>query len=395
MTAPTTTAVGDYDLFDPAYIDNPFPVWERLRERCPVARSDASGGSWMVTRYDDVVAVAHDTGRFSSSSVSVVPRPEEARAALPAGSPPITCDPPHHRQARRPLSSWFSPRRVAELEPFTRAMCRNLLAEVVSLGRCDGARDYARHIPVGVLGPVLGVPDEQGPRFVALVQDLFCSPDDERRIAAVTAIATYFGQVVDERRKTPGPDLISGLLHGDASATMSTQEILGAVSLILVAGIDTAASVLGSALWHLATHADDRRRLVAEPELIPVAVEEFLRAFSPATMGRITTEDVVLGDRLLSRGDRVLLNFAAANRDERAFPAAATVVLDRQDNRHLAFGSGIHRCLGAHLARMELRVALGEWLQVVPDFRLDPEQPVVWTGGQVRGPQSLPLVFAG
>jgi cytochrome P450 len=395
-TAPELSRVADddltYDIFDPAYIDDPFPVWDRLRSQCPVAHSAQWGGSWMVTRHDDVVEVARDTAQFSSSSVTVLPRPEQAAVALPGGSPPITCDPPTHTEARRPLSSWFSPRRAAQLEPFTQDLCQRLLDDIVGRGSCDAAADYARRIPIAVIGSVLGVARDEQDAFADLVHDVFTSPEDERRVAAITAIVDYFTEQIAVRRETPGPDLISGLLHGHEPA-MSTGQLLGTASLLLAAGIDTASSVLGSALWHLATHDDDRRRLGAEPELIPGAVEEFLRAYAPSTMGRIVTSDVEFRGRQLRRGERMLLNFPAANRDEEAFVDAATVVIDRQPNRHLAFGVGIHRCVGAHLARMELRVALREWLRVIPEFRLDPAAAVVWSGGQVRGPRSLRLVL--
>jgi cytochrome P450 len=383
-----------YDLFDPGYVADPFPLWERLRDECPVARSEKWGGSWMVTRHDDVVAVAHDPARFSSSSITLLPRPAAARAMLPAGSPPITSDPPEHKAARRPLATWFTPRRARDLEPFTRNLCRRLVRDLVAHGRCDAATQYARRIPVAVLGTVLGVPDERGEEFVELVRDVFSSPDDARRLAAITSLVEYFTGLMAERRATPGPDLVSALLHNDGDLGMSDEQVLGTVSLVLVAGIDTAASVLGSALWHLATHEEDRKRLVAEPQLVPTPVDELLRAYSPSTMARIVTTDTELQGRQLRQGDRVLLNFPSANRDGRAIEDADRVVIDRRPNRHLAFGTGIHHCVGAHLARMELRVGLSEWLRAVPEFRLDPESDVVWAAGQARGPLSLPLVLA-
>jgi cytochrome P450 len=309
------------------------------------------------------------------------------------GSPPVTSDPPLHKDARRPLAEWFSPRRAAQLEPYTRQLCRRLLRDVLTDSRCDAARQYARRIPIAVLAPVLGIPETRGDWFVEHVQAVFSSNDDACRTAAIEAIVGYFAHAIEERRTAPGTDLVSALLHQDNARQLPTKSVLGTVSVVLVAGIETAASVLGSALWHLATHDADRRRLAAEPELLPRAVEELLRAYAPATMARIVTADVELHGQQLRQGDRVLLSFPAANRDERAFPDADRVVLDRHPNRHVAFGSGIHHCVGRHLARMELTVALREWLSAVPEFALDPERAVVWAGGQTRGPQSLPLVI--
>ena len=169
--------------------------------------------------------------------------------------------------------------------------------------------------------------------------------------------------------------------------------MLGVAALVLIAGIDTTWSAIGSSLWHLATHPEDQKRLVAEPDIWPLAIEELLRSYSPVTMARLVTKDVEFAGCPMKSGDRVLLNFPAANRDPETFEDADTVILDRAHNRHVAFGSGIHRCAGSNLARMELRVALEEWLKAIPEFRLADGEEVTWAGGQVRGPRRLPVVF--
>lgn len=385
-----------YDIFDRDYIDDPFPVWDRLRAKCPVAHSDEWGGSWMVTRYQDVVDVAHNPLHFSSQSVTVLPRPAVASSMLPEGSPPVTCDPPEHREARQPLNSWFSPRRAAQLEPFTADLCRRLAEDLAGQPRTDAATAYTQRIPVAVLGAILGVAADDLGTFGQDVHDVFESTDDERRTAAVVSILGYFTELMATRRKVPGDDLISELLTGRSDGRpMSDSQVLGTISLLLVAGTETTTSVMGSALWHLATNPDDRQRLVSHPELVPTAVEEFLRAFAPATMGRIVTTDMDFAGHALRQGDRMLLSFGAANRDPEEFHDADRVVIDREHNRHIAFGVGIHRCLGAHVARMELRVGLREWLRVIPEFCLDPSTEVVWSGGQSRGPRSLPLLLGG
>ena len=196
------------------------------------------------------------------------------------------------------------------------------------------------------------------------------------------------------RRQHPGTDLLSGLVHAQVDGEpLSDLHILGTAALTLIAGIDTTAATLGSMLWHLATHDTDRARLVEQPDLLPSAIEELLRAYAPVTMARIATTDTHLGGCPIRTGDRVLLNFPAANRDPAAFPNPDQVILDRSPNRHLAFGTGIHRCVGSHLTRMELRVALDEWLTHIPSFRLADPHAVTWTGGQVRGPRNLPIVL--
>jgi len=164
-------------------------------------------------------------------------------------------------------------------------------------------------------------------------------------------------------------------------------------ALVLIAGVDTTWSAIGTSLWHLASHPEDRKRLVSEPELMPTAVEELLRAYAPVTMAREVTEDIVYAGCPMKAGDKVLMNFPAANRDPEAFEHPDIVQLDRAHNRHVAFGSGIHRCAGSNLARMELQVALEEWLARIPEFSLEEGKEITWAGGQVRGPRILPVVF--
>ncbi len=385
----------DYDVFDPAYVTDPFPIWDDLRERCPVAHTDRFGGSWLPTRYADVTAIARDPGHFSSRQIGVVPPPDDGGEMLPAGLPPIQADAPLHTWTRRLLLPWFSTNRVAEYEPYTRALCRRLVDGFVENGRADAAAGYAQQIPVRVIALVLGVPESMSDTFTGWVRDVLeFAHDTERRSRARGEIVAYFMGEIEQRRSGDGLDLISTLLRTEVDGVpVGDGHILGTVALTLIAGVDTTWSAIGSALWHLATHPDDRRRLATEPELMPLAIEELLRAYAPVTMARIVTEDLEYAGCPMREGDRVLLSFPAANRDPEAFEDADVVRLDREANRHVAFGAGIHRCAGSNLARMELRVALEEWLARIPEFHLDPGGVVTWAGGQVRGPRQVPVVF--
>ena len=246
-----------------------------------------------------------------------------------------------------------------------------------------------------MIARILGVPGSLSDTFTGWVRDILEFADDpERRQRGGRALLEYFIEEVGQRRTVPGDDLLSELLHTEVDgAPMEESLVLGTAALVLIAGVDTTWSAIGSSLWHLATHPSDRRRLVEEPDLMPLAVEEFLRAYSPVTMARVVTEDLEFSGCPMKEGDKVLMNFPAANRDPEVFPDADTVVIDRAVNRHVAFGSGIHRCAGSNLARMELRVALEEWLRRVPEFHLAEGAEVSWAGGQVRGPRVLPVVF--
>jgi cytochrome P450 len=393
-TTPVTDWAADYDVLDPGYVAAPYAVWDDLRQTCPVAHTERWGGSWMPTRYADVAAVAHDVTRFSSRDVGVVGGGDVE--GLPEISlPPIDADPPMHTWARRLILPWFSHHRVDSYEHMTRELCDELIDRVIDTGRADAAQDYAQRIPVRVISWMLGVPGELADTFTGWVRDVLeYGHDPERSVPAWNAIAAFFFEALEQRRAEPGDDLVSDLLRAEVDgAPVPDVHVLGTLALILVAGVDTTWSSIGSAMWHLATNEADRRRLVAEPELIPTAIEELLRAYSPVTMARIVAEDTELAGCPLHEGDRVLLSFAAANRDPDAFERADEILIDREVNRHVAFGVGIHRCAGSNLARMELRVAVEQWLRRIPEFRLVDGATVTWAGGQVRGPRSVPVEF--
>ena len=392
-----TTAVGrhDYDLFDPGYIADPASVWARFRAECPVARSDDHGGSWLPTRYDDIAAVARDVETFCSSEGVSVIEVADRKETLSQGSPPIDADPPLHTWTRRLLLPAMSPQSVLSYEPGTRALCRSLIASFIDTGRADAAADYAQQLPVRVIGALLGIPEEDSDRFVGWVRSILeFAHDAERRRTATMELAQFLHGEVAARRAEPGTDPISQLVLAEHDGEPIDEAlIVGEAALLLVAGVDTTWSAIGSSLFHLASHPDDRRRMVEDPDVWPQAIEEFLRFYAPVTMARTATADTEIAGCPVSAGDRVLLSFPAANRDETHFDDADRFVIDRAQNRHLAFGVGIHRCAGSNLARMELRVALEEWLTAIPEFELDDPSAVTWAGGQVRGPRSVPVAF--
>jgi cytochrome P450 len=277
----------------------------------------------------------------------------------------------------------------------TRDLCVGLVDGLVGAGSADAAREYAQQIPVRVIASILGVPTALSDTFTGWVRDVLEFADDpDRRARGIHGLITFFVDEVARRQTEPGDDLLSDLLHTEVEGQPVDQRVvLGVAALVLIAGVDTTWSAIGSSLWHLATHPNDRRRLATDPEAMPLAIEELLRAYSPVTMARVVTEDIEFGGCPMRAGDKVLMNFPAANRDPEAFEDPGRVMLDRQLNRHVAFGSGIHRCAGSNLARMELRVALESWLARIPEFELADGAEVTWAGGQVRGPRQLPVVF--
>jgi hypothetical protein len=386
----------DFDVLDQSYVLDPFPRWDELRQVCPIARTDRRGRAWLPTTYAYVTEIAKDIEHFSSANTSVIDALDEPETPiLTYGLPPITSDPPLHTWTRRLLLPWFSHAKVKSYEPMTRALCRSLIDSHMATGRADAAAGYAQQIPVRVIGSILGIPEELADTFTGWVRDALEFADDPERVQrGMFGIGYYLWDRINERRDTSGDDLLTYLLHAEVDGdSVDDMVILGMAMLTTIAGIDTTWSAIGSSLWHLATNDEDRERLVANPALMDTAVEELLRAYSPVTMARTVTEDIDVNGCPMKQGDKLILNFPAANRDPAVFPRANEVLLDREQNRHVAFGTGIHRCAGSNLARMELRVALEEWLARVPVFHLAGGSEVLWAGGQVRGPRQLEVVF--
>ncbi len=402
---PVTDWAADFDHTDPVWTADPYPIWDDLRARCPVAHTDRYGGAWLPVRHADVAAVAYDTEHFTSRGVVMSDnRPTEVDLPAPIGpAPPITSDPPFHSLARRLLLPPFSPKAIAALEPFTRATCEELLDDIdarIAGGETvvDAAVDYAQHIPVRVIARMLGFPltdADQFRRFIKVTLEDVDLPLEERQ-ERFTEFEEYLDARIAEHAAEPRDDLTSYLIDAELDgARLAPEHVRGTMLLLMVAGIDTTWSAIGASLWHLASHRDDRERIIAEPGIAPLAVEELLRAYAPVTMARMVAEPVDLGGSSLEPGDWLLLPFPAANRDPEAFDRAGEVVIDRAANRHAAFGLGIHRCLGSNLARMELRVAVDAWLARRPDFELADPEAVTWAAGQVRGPRSIPVRFGG
>jgi cytochrome P450 len=397
----TIDPLHDYDIFDPAFVTDPFGTMDEIREsECPVAHTERWGGSWMPTRYADVVAAAQEHEVFTSRQVLVTgpppgQEPEGPYAAVAA--PPISSDPPEHHWHRRLILPFFAPQAVAKYEDGTRELCNSLIDGFIDRGRADAAADYAQQIPVRVIATMLGVPTDLSDTFTGWVRGVLEAglKDQAVRLAARHNILDYFRQQVDDRKANPREDdLITTLLATEVDGQKVPEEYVhGVCNLMLVAGVDTTWSSIGASLWHLAQHPEHRRQLRDDPDLWPSAIEELLRAYAPVTMARIVAHDTEFQGCPMHANDRVLMSFPAANRDPRQFEHPDQVILDREHNRHVAFGAGIHRCAGSNLARLELRVALQTFLARIPDFELVDPASVTWAGGQVRGPRQCAVRF--
>jgi len=392
----------DYDIRDQAYVDDPVPIWAEMRERCPIAHSSRLGGSWNPTRFDDLREMAKMVPGLSSRQVLVMPAapgtPEMSRYEQQIAAAPITADPPIHTWTRRMLLPTFAPKAVLRYSDYTEDLCHTLIDGFIGLGRCDAAVEYAQQIPPRVIAHMIGVDPAMADRFVEWVNGLLGEglSDPELRVACRDELLAFISAEVEARITDPRDDLLTELLymevdHPDAEITPAV--VIGITNLLIVAGIDTTWSSIGSALWHLGTNSEDRERLVNEPELLETAVEEFLRYYAPVTMARVADSDIEIGDVCIQRGDKVLMNFPAANHDPEHFERPDEFVIDRSRNRHIAFGSGIHRCVGSNLARLEMTTALKVWLERIPVFEVSDPEAMKWVGGQVRGPRLMPMSF--
>ena len=394
ITGPVSDWATDFSHLELGWSADPYPIQDDLRQRCPIAHTERFGGGWLPTRYSDVAAIAYDTERFSSRSIIMGNfRPPRDLAPV-GGSPPISSDPPFHAHARKLLLPAFTKTAVSRQEPATRALCHALIDTFEGQDVVDAAADYAQHIPMRVIASMLGFPPQDGPQFREFVENLLeginLPPDD--RIERVGKLFDYLLAQVHDHLENPREDLTSYLIEAEIfGQKLQADHIVGTMALLLIAGIDTTWSAIGASLWHLAKNPADRVRLVAEPGLLPTAMEEFLRAYAPVTMARLVKDDMHWHGVDMKADDWILLSFPAANRDPVQFDRAGEVVIDREVNRHAAFGLGIHRCVGSHLARMELRVALEVWLERIGEFSLADPSAVTWSAGQIRGPRALPL----
>ncbi len=394
VSGPVTDWATDFSHTGEEWAQDAIGIWDDLRQRCPIAHTERFGGAWLPTRYDDVAAVAYDTEHFSSRAI-IASNVRPPRSLAPVGTaPPISSDPPFHHDARKLLLPAFTRTAVARYEESTRAFCHSLVDALAGRDVVDAAADYAQHVPVRVMADMLGFPPEDGPRFRHFVENALEGIDlpPEERLARSSFLFDYLLVQIRDHLEHPRDDLTGHLLEAELyGRRLEPAHVAGSMALLLIAGIDTTWSAIGASLWHLAGHPDDRRRLVAEPGLRTTAVEEFLRAYAPVTMARLVKEDLPWRGVEMKAEDWVLLSFPAANRDPARFERADEVLVDRQVNRHAAFGLGIHRCVGSHLARMELRVALDVWLDRVPEFTLADPDAVRWSTGQIRGPRTLPV----
>lgn len=391
MTSGSRTPVTHFDHYDPSLADNPYPVFAQLRAEAPVSRSDAHGGMWVISTYADVYAVAHDTETFSSSAGGVaLPGMYDPRRPLV----PIEVDPPRHLPYRQLASRAFSPAGIQSLEPFISETADRLIDGFIAKGEADLAGEFSFLLPTMVIAEIMGIPAEDQDQFRGWTLAILDVSEPQAAVKAVKAFQAYCLTLIARRREAPGDDLTSHLVHSAVDGRpLTDDELLGYLLELIVAGHETTTSAIGNDLLFLGRNPGVRDRLRSDPALLPTVVEELLRFESPVqVLRRTVTRDVERGGQHLRRGDTVILLWGSANRDAEEFPAGDEFDPSRANNRHLAFGCGPHRCLGSHLARTEITIALDRVLARLPDYEVD-ESGVERYMGIVRSTRRLPVRF--
>jgi cytochrome P450 len=381
----------DWDWLDDSWGRNAISIWNEVRAQAPVATTERYGRAFMPVTMDAVSQVAHDTEHFSSVWVNVS-RPDAPRAP----APPITSDPPDHHGHRRLLLPAFSPKQVSRLAGELRSYCRGLLDALAVRDTADAAEDYAQHIPVHGICLITGLPESDADLFRDWIYRNFqLAPRDNRvRMELMRDMGDYIDAILRDREQHPMDDLLTVIAVAEIDGRPVDWTLkVGYVRLMIAAGIDTTWSAIGSALWHFAQHPDQVEHLLTDDDelLWQTATEEVLRYYAPVTMARKVIKDTEVAGCPIHVGEQMMVTFPAANHDPASFDRPDEFRIDRAENRHVAFGLGIHRCLGSNLARLELLVALQEWLRAFPDYRLDTTRETTWANGQVRGPRRVPV----
>jgi cytochrome P450 family 130 len=381
-------------LFEPRSGESwrdPWASYAELREAEPV--HDA-GGFWVLSRFEEVYDAARDTASYSSARGLTMTDGETELDLVGGFAPMVMLDPPDHTVFRRMVARGFTPRQVGELEPQIRSFVRSRLAQVAERGETDIVRDLLKPLPSMIVAHYLGVPEVDRARFDGWTEAIVAATgagDPAASAGAAGEMFEYFTRLIEQRRADPGEDTISQLTR--AGDDVSVLQMLGFAFTMVAGGNDTTTGLLGVALQLLTEHRDQREKLLDSPGLIPDAVEELLRLASPVQgLARTTTRDVELHGRLLPAGARVLLLYAAANRDPREFgDDAEKLDVERAPRRILTFGHGAHHCLGAAAARLAGRVVLEELLTALPDFTVDAKAGTFAEGHYVRRYASLPF----
>jgi cytochrome P450 len=392
----------DFDVYDTALAGEVDRFAEKVAElsaKGPIVHSTAYDGHWIITDYAEAHAVLGDPDTFSSYPNNLVNSGDGKFI-------PVEIDPPEHTAYRKALLPLFSPTRMKAVEPRIRGVVNRLIDDFAARGSAEFVSEFAHTLPTSVFLTLMGWPLEDAPMFTEASDTAMLgkpgATDEENvvfRQQAARQMFAYFAEVVADRRTHADvTDITSAIINTPIQIDGHTRgltddELTRMFFLLLVAGLHTVQGSLAWAVMHLSARPGERQRLIDDPDLIPAAVEEILRFEAAVSMGRSARRDTTIAGVPIKQGDQLLVILAGANRDASEFPEPDEFHVDRRPNRHLSFGAGPHRCLGSHLARIELRIALEEIHRRIPDYRLDPAKPALSQATAIRGVVALPILF--
>lgn len=373
-------------------MQDPYSKYQRFRSECPLAHSDSYDGFYLVSRYDDVCEILQDHRRFSATSGTGIP-------PVPFQMCPTDIDPPEQTQYRKLLNPRFTKDALEKLRPEIIRIAHELIDSFIEAGEADLASQFARPLLPRIILPLVGVPYEDQPQISEWAEFLshWRGVDPEGCAKVSEALHTYLLELISRRRlEGPADDLLSLLLfEGVGGRQLDDQDVFGAVMILLFGGLDTTSAVVLDALWQMDRDRAIRERLIAQPELWPDAMEEFVRFASPVqgVTRLLMQEQTHIAGGVLPKGEIVMPLIASANRDESQFDEAARCIIDRKRNRHIGFGTGAHTCLGRNLARLEGEIMLRALLERIPDYATPAGFEPKYSPSEVRGMWALPVTF--
>ncbi|MBA4024918.1 MAG: cytochrome P450 [Gordonia sp.] len=382
--SPGTCPVHEFNHYAEMPFGEKIKFYDSLRDEAPLIRNNFANGHYIVTRYEEIMAVYQDAKTFSNSAVTVF-NPEPTYRWIPE-----MLDGDEHRQWRKQLGPHFSPKAVEVLEDKVRSRAVELIKSIAARGSCDFMQDFANQYPSFIFLELMGLPFEDLDKFLHWEDEILhvsagtAEETARRREVATIAVTDYFDTIIAQRRIDPKDDLVSKALTFVIDGKPVNDDDLRAFCLLMfMAGLDTVSATLGITFLHLATHQDDRQSLVDDPDMIPVAIEEMLRAHAIVLPSRKVMEDTEIAGCPIKAGEMISVPLNLATRDDSVYDDAKDVILDRHPNNHIAFGAGPHRCLGSHLARRELKIALEEWHKLIPNYRLSDRSNPKEAGAQL------------
>lgn len=382
--------VVDFDFFNIKPVDGDIHRgWKKLHDGPEIFWTPHNGGHWVATRAVDLEEMYKNYELFSSHHMAI---PVAGMSDLPIH--PVDADPPVHTAYRNLMAPAFTPKVVNGLGVKARSLTVSLIESFYARGSCEFVLDFSKHMPIGIFLTMTGLPEEDAKMLLPLIDAKTRNADPQVQLDVWNQVVAYVEGKVKLRREQPGDDILTRFVQGKINGELiSHRHAVGMSVLAMFAGLDTIVASLGFVIRFLALNPGHRKQLIDEPALIPDAVEELLRRFSVVSDARMITKDINYKGVSFRKGDMILLPTMLHGLDERRFPDPLTVDFKRADKFHLAFGAGVHRCIGSLLARTELRVLLEEWLPRIPDFSIDPGREVICQAGQTTAILQLPLVW--